>query len=313
MFTLYSVTALIFLMGYTASLSIKKHGNQIAEVGAVKYSLRKCKPVIYSYVVASAAYLIYNAELTVDNLFMKLLTFSACGPMYFIKYYVLYQLIAPIIFALLIFSVHSWSNNKKMLYYICISLILLFIGDRLMVSFSLLGGSYLSIFTIGMIFGYEEWKIHQKKLFLWVGLIVLVAGWYASYVFYGNRILGINIPTGIDRLVPNLQMNPPNLSICLYTAGVMMVGRLLFEFLDSIKEYKAIGLFLNILSGLGKYSLDIFLWHELIKYALCVFSFQSIWLKRIVFYGAMFGLPVLFRIMYTKLKNYMYSIYQYMK
>lgn len=56
----------------------------------------------------------------------------------------------------------------------------------------------------------------------------------------------------------------------------------------------------------GKYSLDIYLWHIIIQH-LCVrlnlrYSL-NIWILRIIAYTMMFGLPILGRYLYTKVKQ----------
>lgn len=53
----------------------------------------------------------------------------------------------------------------------------------------------------------------------------------------------------------------------------------------------------------GKYSLDIFLWHILIQNMLMRYIvIDNIWIKRSVYYLAMIGLPIVVRIVYEKIK-----------
>ncbi len=59
---------------------------------------------------------------------------------------------------------------------------------------------------------------------------------------------------------------------------------------------------------LGKYSLDIFMWHLLIQQIITKYIvFDNIWIKRIVYYTCMLMIPILGRMIYTYLKKQVYE------
>ena len=113
---------------------------------------------------------------------------------------------------------------------------------------------------------------------------------------------------GIDFLLPNFQLNPPNLSILIYSIGVFCF--LLFLFCK-IERKKFGNIILEGLGIIGKNSLDIFLWHMLILDIIsrCLGSILiSQFLINIILYSAVLVVPVLGRNIYIKMKNSLYAM-----
>ena len=113
--TLYSVTTLVFLMGYTSALSIKRKNTYIVEYGCLRYSLKLIQLVLCAYILGTLGYLIYQKDLSLINLLSNMVNFSATPPFYFFNYYFLYSLIAPAMLAFLVLKVHVNSAHTATL------------------------------------------------------------------------------------------------------------------------------------------------------------------------------------------------------
>lgn len=314
MLTLYSVTTFVFLMGYTNALSQKKHRNIISSSGCLRYNLNKIKPVLCTYFMATVVYSVKDGAFTgtqFEELFSRLFSFSVAPPLYFVRYYIIFTLLSPVLF----YFVARISDKRFDLYSVYLAgycLICYVIGYVTIGKADFLGGSYLAIYSLGLASGYNEFRIKRRKSVLILGLFLTAYGLYSTERFYMNRVAGVNTLTGLDKLVPKLQMNPPNLSICIYSMGIIIAGRIIFEYLDELtksRKWSILKIPLEILKMLGQYSLDIFIWHMLIQYILTDrIRFSNIYLKRTVYYTAMMMLPILFRRIYIYLKSDYYRI-----
>lgn len=149
----------------------------------------------------------------------------------------------------------------------------------------------------------------NKKVFFILAILILAFGSYSTWNFYSARVAGDYCYTGgIDIINPKLQLNPPNLSIIIYSLGVIWTFYLLFGIINRSKRccYKIFG---NVFGVIGKYSMDIFRWHLFIQnYLNARFLMIEIRpVKWIIYYGAMFGIPILVRHVYNKIKENIYS------
>lgn len=311
MLTLYSVTTFVFLMGYTGFLSCKKNSISICKEGCLIYSLKKMSGVLCEYCVATVCYLIVAGKFTgtqFDVLFSRLFSFSAAGPLYFIRYYIVFTLLAPYIYYLI--SKATLISKGKSVLYILLFLVCYILGYVAIGTIDCLGGSYLSIYVLGMIFGQCEYPQKINGRMLAPGVIILVLGIVSVHPFYMNRVAGIHDPIGIDVLVPKLQMNPPNISICVYSMGVILLGTILFEMINAKSRGIICSCVVKTLEIWGKYSLDIFIWHMLIQTLLKRYCWiDNIHLKRILYYSAMFFIPVIIKKVYLTVKQDLYDTY----
>jgi len=313
--TLYSVTVLIFCAGITRSISLKRwaeHSGGLHVCAFLRYLAGKLAPILCSYLIATIAYLTLQHRWTGDIaavLVNALLTFSASGPLYFIKYYVVLTCLSPILQAMVTWAFSDRSRKWVSGLRLSAVLILTFlIGCWSLGRLSLLGGSYLSVYTAGIAFGSRPFPALRKRD-LPVIAVALLYGLWSTKQFYWARIAGDTAYTApLDRLAPKLQMNPPNLSIILYSAGCFLLFYWIFTSLESRGEAlpSIPRLILRALSEAGRYSLDIFVWHMLIQQIMIQLGFCAIpflWMKRILFYGAMFFLPILGRRAYEKCRH----------
>lgn len=306
--TLYSVTTLVFLMGYTAVLSYKK---QLCSSG---WSLRgyfwRLIPVLSEYAVATIIYanLFGRREDIGSNsiLLRYLVDFSAAQLFYFVQYYISFSLISPFLIYLVrkIYCIERLNKIRWVLLSM-VSIAVGFVGYWTGSTFPYWGGSYLFVYFSGVVMGYTDMRKVNKCVLGGLGVIVCMFGLYSSSVFYLNWVRGIFISTGIDALLPKLTLNPPNLSIILYSAGIIMVFYFVFETCNALKEeYVWPGILGNVFECLGRYSLDIYVWHIMIQNILVKYIFiNNIWLKRLLFYVAQLFLPILGRIIFTRIKK----------
>lgn len=172
--------------------------------------LKKVSPIMCSYIVATLSYLVFiTKELAGTNdyniLIQKLFSFSASSPLYFIEYYLAFTLLSPIIFAFIVQMSKHKSHNVS---YFCLTCITFCIGYFSVGYLHFLGGSYLAIYTIGMLWGYNDCHFWNKKVLAIIGIVFLVFGLLSTKMFYFNRVAGHYYPSGIDKIVPKLSMPP---------------------------------------------------------------------------------------------------------
>lgn len=165
-----------------------------------------------------------------------------------------------------------------------------------------LGGSYLSIYVLGMMVGIDYDAVIK---FISKKICVILLFWLASMGLACNTFwaaVGKVEIIGLDSII-EYTINPPNFSVTLYAVMTMTLFGYLFGYTNFFAGIKPIT---NMVRVMGKYSLDIYLWHILCQH-LCVrlnMAFQfNIWLLRIVAYVSMFGLPILGRYLYTMIKQ----------
>ncbi len=306
--TLYSVTTLVFLMGYTASLSYKK------QLSCEGWDLRKymCKlvPVIGEYVVATIVYanLFGEHEGNCSNsmLVQYLLDFSAAQLFYFIQYYISLALLFPLMIYLVkkVLTIRI-INRIRWIILASVLGVVGAVGYWMWGTFLYWGGSYLFVYFFGVIMGYVDMRNLNKYVIGEAGVVICLFGFYSSSVFYRNLVQGIYTPSGIDRFVPKFLLNPPNLSIIVYSAGIIMISYFVFEMWNmSKKSFLLLAVLSSVFEYLGKYSLDIFLWHILLQKVLLKYAIiDSIWLKRIIFYLVQFSIPIFGKILYIRIKK----------
>lgn len=109
---------------------------------------------------------------------------------------------------------------------------------------------------------------------------------------------------GVNRLVNKVTGNPPNFSVLFYSLGSILLFYSIFT--SRFIMGSVVGAIMKkILVPLGKYSLDIFMWHLMIQRFFVIHPIYNIWLRRIVVYGCMFSIPIIFRKIWIILKQYL--------
>lgn len=317
--TLYSVTTLVFLMGVTKALSLEKHYSASATPpGIFLYSIKSMVPTICSYIVATFLYLCFNSgsgwvdggNVPYSTVLTNILDFTASGPFYFIGFYILLSLWAPFLYSIIKYIIYKNISIKyKLLQGIFVFILIWLIGYKSIGKMELFGESYLFVYACGLLIGQVKAPILRKVYFI-PAFILLAVGFISTKRFYWARIAGTyNYSEGVNFFTPKLQLNPPNVSIILYSFGVIAVAYLVFEFCNNSK-ISFIKWIVKPLSVLGKYSMDIFLWHLLIRNYLNRYFF---WMEKnvfkwIIYYCSMFIIPILVRCLYNKVKSKTYDV-----
>ncbi len=135
--------------------------------------------------------------------------------------------------------------------------------------------------------------------------MLFAIGFWNVKEFYWVRVGGnYNYAEGIDLFTSRLQINPPNLSVILYSVGCIY---LFYVFFSLIETYGSSWIKKSTypITLLGKYSLDIYIWHLFVQKILImrISNIGNMGIKRIIFYLAMFLGPILGRIIYERIKK----------
>lgn len=243
LFTVFSVTLFIFLAGVTSVISIERNKLPLKE-----YQIKRIKGVVIPFVVASIIYSVINQNYYFDvNIFLnELILFKASPPFYFVLFYLQLIIVSPILYKLLI---------KSNIVLRLVSLVAIYFISRCLTHYTevygiyggggrILGGSYLFVFFLGMLFFmiYKKYGDYINRL--WIHFIGIVSSAVIIYVLYSTGWLNIG------------WSNPPNKQTIIYTCAVLVLGYSLYMIMHKTK-------ILTIFTALGKYSLYIFLYHML--------------------------------------------------
>lgn len=230
-------------------------------------------------------YLTVNGSFTNWNLLSALVSFNASGPLYFLWYVVIFSLMAPVLFEASNYIKNKYDGIK------CIVVFSFYLVSLFLIGYcvDIFGSTYLFVYVAGMVIpivgfpkcGLKIWALSVACLA--VGTINLI-NYYFKY---------FELTFSLDYLIPKVSINPPNFTIIFYSFGCILVFYCLFN----CKFFKKIKPLRYILSEMGKYSLDIFIWHLLIQHFFIVKQYYmgNIWIKRIIVYSAMLFIPILCR------------------
>lgn len=298
MFSLYSVTSFIFCMGLTKWLSVSKYLSQTTNICWKGYIGDSIKKILWEYLLVTMLYLTIAQNFSYLNTWNAMLQFNASGPLYFVAYVIWYSIFGP--FLCLWLKYRSGGNGS-----LIIGLMGIYIVSYIELSTAnIFGGSYLLVYVLGMLCSkhgfYKVKKRHVLLAIIFWGFSALLL-----YDFYFNGYIGgdSSIFTDlINFLIPKLNFNPPNNTILIYSFASINLFYVLFE---KTKHFKGIKWLHHILTQLGKYSLDIFMWHIMIQrfWVLYGGGVSNIWLKRILAYFTMLMLPVFGRQLFEIMKN----------
>ena len=310
--SLYSVTTLIFLMGVTKAFSLKSHYcENPRHMKILTYSINSMLPTLYSYIAASFFYSyrqLGGADL--NAILSNILSFSASSPFYFIRYYILLSLWAPLLFTIIKLILMKPAPKLQKAATMIIAFVFIWLTGYCSIGkMEIFGQSYLFVYSAGLLAGAIKLPT-AKKFYLLPASLLLLSGLISTKRFYWARLNGIyDYAEGIDFLSPKLQMNPPNISIIIYSFGVITVAYLCFELIKQ-SNIKCIKLFENLFIVIGKYSLDIFLWHLYIQEFLNRYFLElnNMLFKRIIYYSSMIFIPVIIRYLYNRMKEKIYTV-----
>lgn len=245
--TEFSVTTFIFLAGITSVISIDRN-----KLPLWAYQKRRAKAILVPYAVATAIYVIVNLQYTFDLriYWNSLLSFNASPPFYFIVFFLELILIAPYMYKLI-------NNTKIWVHLLCLVLMYIvskylthntLVGDIYGGGGRILGGSYLFVFFLGMLFYTHYKRFESTSPKAWLLTIGIIFSFVATYLLCLAGWLNLG------------WTNPPNKYTIIYSLIIVIWGYSLFGLLQKSKLGKIVG---SIVTTLGRYSLYIFLYHLL--------------------------------------------------
>lgn len=241
-----------------------------------------------------------------------LVSFNASSPFYFIRHYINLTLLAPIIFYLIKSIQKIKYRYLQYVSYVVSLICFLIIGHISVGKAGYTSESYLFIYALGMVLGGISNIKKRANMFGMIGMPLIIYGYYSTFKFYMARVYEGNYAyaEGVDAIMPNFQLNPPNLSIMIYSVGVFCILMFLFVKIEKT-EGKISFLIISGFGAIGKNSLDIFLWHMLVL-SIVITSWGKYLVNQllinITLYSAVLVVPVLGRGIYSKIKNNLYVI-----
>lgn len=295
MFSLYSVTAFVFCMGLTKWISLEKRNN--SQTKTKKKAGGGLAKILTEYFLATILYLAVASSFNWLNVFNSLLSFNASGPLYFIAYTIIFSLLAPFLYLWVKYKTH---NLLDLLFGLLIMYVIPYITFE---HLNIFGASYLVVYVMGMLCSkkgyYEVKKQHAVfAIIVWGGSVSLLYDFFFQYI-EGNSTVATRI---VNFFVPKYTINPPNITVMIYALATV---NLIYVVYELTKNIRILDYIYFILIQLGKYSLDIFIWHLLIQRFWVVHReiITNIWMFRVVVYFTMFIIPILCRKIYEEIKT----------
>ena len=167
--TLFSVPVLVVMMGITSSIWYGKRVNSLnAETDIFASLAKKMMPVLFTYIFATFVYLVFDsgqlAGINDYKVFLDaLLSFNASGPFYFIEYYIALTLVSPFLY-LLVKRING--SKSPIIWQVLLVIACLCLGYVLFPYVHCLGGSFLSLYASGMIWGGATTESFESRGYL---------------------------------------------------------------------------------------------------------------------------------------------------
>lgn len=280
--TSYSVSLFILIMGITLYWSLSR----ISE-NYLGYIKRKCKGIIYPYIIATIIYSSIMLKGFYFGPFLdSLIHFDANLVLYYVSLYIQLLLVAPFIFFIL--KTKNKDNYISEITGIIIVIIISYFTTNYTNILSiyggggrLFGGTYLILFYIGMWFAKYYRKIEVKKywqLLLLCVMCIVTIFWWLLLVQKGN-FLDKYIPFGDG-------INPPSIMLSIYAICVLLTSVIFDTCINTIHNKYVLFVYGGALY-IGRHTLYIFLYHKLFL-RLCYFTLSD-FLFAITICGINFG------------------------
>lgn len=251
--TYYSVSLFILCAGYTSALSLEH--NEKRGMSSFLWIRKKVVHISVCYLAATAVYLFFASpsHLILFSSFIKsCVNFDASGPFYYIAFFLQLLCVAPFFYYLFSAEGGKLRNIFKVIFYFFTILIAygcikytrigtIYGGGRF-----LLGGSFLILYVTGQIIYIYRNIFFRKNINLFLFIIAF------SHLMLFQFSCFDCIPS-----VNNV--NPPGLWLIFYAVAIFFGISFLFRYFPHFWS-----VILSPVSFLGKYSLEIFLYHELI-------------------------------------------------
>lgn len=305
----YSVSLFIVVMGVTSYWSFSRYqGNRIDKIKS------GCWKILRPYLVATFLYkILLEQHFDFLDYLDKVVHFNEVGPFYYVLLYIQLFIAAPILYYVFVIS-----DKKK--YGILIELLGLVITaivgawttyntnilDIYGGGGKLLGGTYLILLYIGMMFGKYCNRIQVGKagsiVLLVFSIVIMCVCLYVEAFYRG--VVDAYFPFGDG-------INPPSVSSGLCAVSIMFFVFMVEKVIGEISALKTVfGMFARI----GRHTLYVFLYHMLmINYCSdivnAINSEMNIWFKVIIFFGGIFAGSFVIELIVEKALNFIHGIY----
>ncbi|MNI09924.1 Acyltransferase family protein [compost metagenome] len=247
LFTIYSVSLFILLSGMTAVISLERNKKPLKT-----YQISRIKGILIPYIIASVIYRLAYHDFRFNwvDFWNDLLYFKASPPFYFILFFLQLVIIAPYLYkALIKMNVVLQIVGLLPIYFISKYLThYTEIGSIYGGGGRILGGSYLFVFYLGMLFYLLYQKYGDKLNNLWMYILGIVISLSAIYLIYDSGWLYL------------AWSNPPNKQAIMYTLFVFVFA---FSLYMVASKWKIPTKTLSLFTIMGRHSFYIFLYHLL--------------------------------------------------
>ena len=253
--TAFSVPLFVFLGGITSAISLeKKRETFLTNV------TRRIKKILYPFLLGTLGCSFYLSGwkfILLDYLNL-VINFNGTAPYYFVFFYIQLIAISPVIYHFIFKAKNSiWLHCCLLVSTIVISIFAQKYTFMLPIHGGgkyLLGGSYLFMFTLGMMF--YRYRNTYSGIKINLGLFILAVSILTCYESFNLFAISWK--------------NPPNSFTAIYSLSIFFLiysGRTIFGYLNLEKiETIPLKYFKNIIccsNKLGKYSLAIFIFHTI--------------------------------------------------
>ncbi len=293
----FSVSLFVILLGMTSFYSYEKKIRKGEKVEIYDSIKKICVP----YMGATFVYQVIGTGTFVMSTYLEqLLYFNASGPFYYVCLYIQLRLIGYALYLMIkglekgydviilipITIVSWWTTNNTNVFGI-------YGGGGI-----LLGGTYLILYCLGMLFAKYDFHIESKlKSGLLTLFTIVVALVYWKFECVNLFSIDLKIPFGNG-------INPPSISSFIMSITIAIS---VFSFAELTKDRVRSGMtiILKVIEFIGQHTLYIFLYHRLIlDYWLMPYVvIDNIWIKRFFYLTCMILIPIAFEYMLRWMKE----------
>lgn len=285
----FSVSLFIIISGMMCYLSNEKH-----ELSWWETFVRSSRNIVVAYLLANFIYLIYIQRSFDLKIYLQyVISFNISGPFYYVLLYLQLMLVNRPLYSIIkrvpkkynvlwesgigviILIISSWTTNHT-------NILNVFGGGG-----KLLGGTYLLLFYLGMLFSkhdiFKNLTLKKSAVITVISFVLCLFWW--TFACYDQFALDAKLPFGEG-------LNPPSITLGLMAVIMLFLSCGMFSLFQFTKYLNWIT---NFCSWIGKHTLYIFLYHRFfLDYIFHSFLLvENIWLKRVLYLSIMIAGPIL--------------------
>ena len=291
-----AVSIFVFLSGVVLFESNNriKDKQKDERINWAQITVKRVKKILIPYIIAVFVYvLVIYHYFDFDRYLKYLFNFNVSGPHYYILLYIQLLIICPILYCVI--SKINQVNNWRKLVYLVIFLLVIVIISYLTTNYTnihnvyggggrLFGGSFLLVFSLGMLFKVMiDNKIKINNKYVWILVFFILLALLAVYFSYYTNNLRI-----LDywKILGNYG-NPPVVSNVVYALLFILTVYSFMKYIETVHSH-VVQLTVNILCKIGEYTLYIFLYHRLfLDFMLPQLTINGQYVKIIIYFAVM--------------------------